>query len=138
MDDLVNKLAERLEEHGLYLDYEKVESIAYEFLREHKDEQNVGVMLYRTKNNPREKAFSEQWHEDNKIKTYMNYGNGLLQDLFVQVDKDTQRRRLIYEITKNDRAIVATVIQWLGTNIGFSFLESALLRCGYRITKIKP
>ncbi len=51
------------------------------------------------------------------------------------MDKD---RKPIFHITKNDRVIVATVIQWLGTNIGFNFLERTLKKCGYKIVKIEP
>jgi len=29
--------------------------------------------------------------------------------------------------------VAATVIQWLGSNVGMSFLEESLGSCGYRI-----
>lgn len=38
------------------------------------------------------------------------------------------------EISDRERQIASTVIQWLGSNIGMSFLECALQRCGRKIT----
>lgn len=40
-----------------------------------------------------------------------------------------------YEVTQRDAEIVATVIQWLGSNCGMSFLQAALQKCGLRIEK---
>ena len=36
---------------------------------------------------------------------------------------------------ERDRIVAATVIQWLGSNVGFGFLEEALRKCGYRIER---
>lgn len=33
--------------------------------------------------------------------------------------------------------MAATVVQWLGSNIGMSFLEESLERCGYKIVEVK-
>jgi hypothetical protein len=136
MEHLNNILYKRFSSRGIYLDEEELGEISTELIQSYKDEQNFGIMWERTKTNNREAAFSEEWYEHNKIKTFMNWGYGALQDLFIDRDK-MDRKIFIYEITKNDRVIVATVIQWLGTNIGFSFLERALKRCGYEIVKIK-
>lgn len=38
--------------------------------------------------------------------------------------------------TLRDRQIAATVIQWLGTNVGMCFLDQALARAGYRVVRI--
>lgn len=42
-------------------------------------------------------------------------------------------RKVIQEINNRDRMIVATVIQWLGSNCGMCFLGEALERFGARI-----
>ena len=37
------------------------------------------------------------------------------------------------KITNRDKYVVATVIQWLGTNVGWCFLEECLKECGYTL-----
>jgi hypothetical protein len=70
----------------------------------------------------RESAFFEQW-------------------LHEQSEESSMSRQLfeswgIQDETVREVAIMASLIQWLGTNVGFAFLESALKRCGYRIERI--
>ena len=126
-----NKLEKILVEHGIYLDYEELESITYDIIKEYKEGYNVGLFPERVEFNPREKAFANEWQKENEILCYVNQGRGTLQNLMY--DKNNKP---IFYITDNDRVIVATVIQWLGTNIGFDFLERALKGCGYKIVKI--
>lgn len=38
-------------------------------------------------------------------------------------------------LSSRERRIVSTVIQWLGSSVGFDFLNLALKRAGYRIVK---
>lgn len=135
MDNKLSEvLQEELKKHDVYLGEEELDIISDALIKQYTNDQNWGIMLDRIKFNDREKAFAEQWHEDNEIKRYMNHGHGLLQDLFI--DRDKFNNRLFHHIiTRNDRTIVATVIQWLGTNIGISFLERALNRCGYKLVK---
>jgi len=93
-------------------------------------------------NNPREIAFAEEWERQNVDRRGVDYGFGILQDLFIQSPSGGLNirwdRKCRARITKRDRFIVATVIQWLGSNVGMSFLHAALAKCGYRIVKIKP
>jgi len=72
--------------------------------------------------NPREVAFAEQWQRENDERgiTPTYYGCTLDQLLKRRADEKTIKE-------------VATIIQWLGSNVGFSFLGEALARCGYRI-----
>lgn len=135
MDSKINEiLHEQLKKHDVYLGDEELDIISDAVIKQYIDDQNWGIMLERNKFNDIEKAFSEQWHEDNIIKRHMNQGHGLLQDLFIDRDK-FNNRIFHYIITRNDRTIVATVIQWLGTNVGMSFLTRALNRCGYNLVK---
>lgn len=70
-------------------------------------------------------------------------GRGLLETLMVQpvdASKPSTRgggswanTRTAFVITPRDRKIVATIIQWLGTNVGMGFLHEALRRCGLYI-----
>jgi hypothetical protein len=136
MENHLNEvLHEHLKKHDIYLDDEELEAINTSIIQEYKNDQNWGIMLERHQFNPREKAFAETWHDDNKIKVWVNNGYGLLQDLFIDRDKFSHKR-FLYRITVNDRAIVATVIQWLGSNIGMDFLERALKKAGYKLEKI--
>lgn len=82
----------------------------------------------------REKAFARLWRNDNKKKSWFNSGFGTLQDLFFYTGNIFQYYPLLI-ITNRDRVIAATVIQWLGSNVGFSFLQKALNMCGYKIVK---
>jgi hypothetical protein len=105
---------------------------------------NRGLKYERTKSNIREKTFADLWEEENQCKTHVNYGMGIAQDLMVMPKKMQPKISLSfygqdvfvkYKLTKRERIILATVIQWLGSNIGFCFLETALKNCGYRIVK---
>ncbi|WP_417459061.1 hypothetical protein [Kordiimonas sp.] len=72
----------------------------------------------------RENAFHKQWiHEQD------NYGSPMLENLFASWG--------IGDATPREVAVVASTIEWLGTNVGFCFLESALRRCGYEIKKVE-
>ena len=123
-------LEKALNKRKIYLDYDELEEITSGVIIENLEQYNVGLFLERTKFNDIEKAFSDEWEKENKILIHMNQGRGTLQNLMYEDGK------ALFHITKNDRVIVATIIQWLGTNIGFSFLESALRRCGFKIVKI--
>ena len=49
----------------------------------------------------------------------------------------TIRKKWGVDINERDRMIVATVIQWLGSNVGFSFLHETLKDFGYIIVEKK-
>lgn len=106
--------------------------------------ENKGLFSERQEHNPREKAFADEWERENTNCRAIDYGWGTLQNLFIKTDGPGGRlwsplfhRRIVTRINKRDRFIVATVIQWLGSNVGMSFLHSALKKCGYRIVKIE-
>jgi hypothetical protein len=123
-------LEKALNKKGVFLDLDELESIENDVVNEWKESFNEGLFYERTKFNKKEKVFSDEWKEQNKIQHHINYGYETLQCLMIGKD-----RKPLYYITQNDRVIVATVIQWLGTNIGFYFLEKALKKCGYKIVK---
>lgn len=83
----------------------------------------------------REKAFSMAWRKTNKSISFLNHGYGTLQCLFTHHEKWFVRHDLI--IKKRDRYIVATAIQWIGTNVGFCWLQEVLESLGYKLVKIK-
>lgn len=90
----------------------------------------------RTKWNKKERAFAENWIDENIQRGWLNHGYGILQGLFIEGgERPLEFPRLITRITKRDRMIVATIVQWLGTNCGWCFLEECLHKCGYKIVK---
>lgn len=97
---------------------------------------NVGISVKRLEHNERERAFHDQWLQENAPVSYVNHGHGILQDLFIEGSSMNLlgSRRVIEEISNRDRQIVATVIQWLGSNCGMCFLSEALSRFGAKIT----
>lgn len=104
---------------------------------------NLGFHTHRLNfdNSDLENAFSEKWAKENKPDRALNYGGGILQDLFYRPEAAgfklfTPKRAL--EITNRDRMVAATVVQWLGSNVGFCFLEECLKKAGYSIKYKKP
>lgn len=90
---------------------------------------NVGINTKRLQHNPREQAFHDQWLQENAPVAGVNCGHGILQDLFIETgDLMGFNRKVVEEINNRDRQIVATVIQWLGSNCGMAFLNEALSR----------
>ena len=76
-----------------------------------------------------ENAFHDEWIKENLPQPGLNSGRGILQGLMNHHE---------IEISDRERKIVASIIQWLGTNIGSSFLDNSLKRAGYSpLTKTK-
>lgn len=98
---------------------------------------NRGFMYCRVHDNPREAAFAQVWEDECKERKWINYGYGLIQDLFFTGNRNFIFPQVIchHEVTDSERFVAATVVQWLGTNCGMSFLEEALSKCGYKIVK---
>jgi hypothetical protein len=78
-----------------------------------------------------EKAFAEAWEKEQQ----RSYGMPLVQALMVVHRPGEVSGRVAFWLTPRERVIVASIVQWLGTNVGFAFLREALRRCGYRITE---
>jgi len=71
----------------------------------------------------RENAFHKEWWMENESR----FGKSISTLLFNSWG--------ITSPTTREVAIVASLITWLGTNVGFCFVERALKRCGYKIIK---
>lgn len=76
-----------------------------------------GARTYRFAENPAEKVLSDEWHSEN---TREGVGHGMLSWLMGDGNKPGAT-------TARDEYVAATVIQWLGTPVGHSFLE----KCGF-------
>lgn len=130
---LQNYLNSELE---IYPSEHELQTIMKLALNQDAHESNVGYRFERTKHNPRELAFYEQWKKENQPIAGINSGNGILQDLFIESKVgDPFYKKWVLEINNRDRMIVATVIQWLGSNVGMGFLYSVLERFNARIVE---
>jgi len=96
-----------------------------------------------------EKIFQEIWNREN------SEGRDLAQKLFIVSKKSAvlfdgpDQDQLpyhdfisgdsvcIYNLTEREQCIIATIIQWLGTNVGFGFLQEVLKQSGYFLTSLK-
>lgn len=114
---------------------EEIEKIMLLAKRADEYRSNVGMCRDRLEHNNREMAFHEQWLKENLPEPGINYGRGVLQDLFTATrdNNPTKQQIILEEMTNRDRMIVATVIQWLGSNCGMAFLGDSLGRFGAKI-----
>lgn len=98
---------------------------------------NMGYRAERIEHNPIEKAFHDLWLKWNEPKPGINNGHGILQDLFIERDNNMFSRKWVAEISPRERWIVATIIQWLGTNVGMSFLYEVFREVDMKIVNSK-
>jgi len=120
-----------------------MEKQEFDKLIESNGSKNLGWKTFRLSEdfyNDREIALSEHWQKENIKNTGINFGQGILQDNFCEhkghpfsIGGDVMHLK----INNRDRFIVATIIQWLGTNVGFCWLQEAFKKAGYSITKNK-
>jgi hypothetical protein len=96
-----------------------------------------------------EKVFQEQWDKINRERSGFSCPEGIAQALFY-VDKASADKfdgpnrddtglfqSPVYRLTGREQRIIATIIQWLGTNCGQSFLDTCFKKCGYQLQSIK-
>lgn len=85
----------------------------------------------------RERTFADEWEKEAEPNPGINSGLGTLQGLLI--DRSGPgifgRHRVIAWVTKREAMIVATIMQWLGTNCGFCWLEETLKKAGYRLVR---
>lgn len=126
---------ENIEDGACRLTEDEKQDLADAMVRDLMWQENRGYFEERCDHNPREKAFRDHWLKENEPCPGVNAGWGILQDLFINHDrtKPIYRPKYLEKMQPRDRAIVATVIQWLGTNCGWCFLEETLKKCGYTI-----
>jgi len=120
-----------------------MEQSEFDLLIKKNGSKNLGWKTDRLKYDPKdiENALSEHWVKENKKRGGINFGHGILQDLFFErlghPFNIMAVAHCFLKITNRDRLITATVIQWLGTNVGFCWLKEALSKAGYDIVKRK-
>lgn len=93
-----------------------------------KHEGKWSARLSPDRGNAREEVFATRWEEENRTR------RGILVCLLhsrfnergsQEVDED--------DLTQEEASNAATVIQWLGSPVGWSFLEKCIRECGYRL-----
>lgn len=99
---------------------------------------NIGHRIERCRFGFKERVFSEMWQKENAP----SFQNDLsfLQRLFLRVTQPWNpfspwvRPRMI--IKARDEFLVATVVQWLGTSVGWDFLERCVKACGFDLVPV--
>ena len=92
-----------------------------------------GLHTRRLSQNPIEKALSDGWAEE--IVSVSSINENTLLDGLLELQGRENNRPIGYA-TQRDHVIAATVVQWLGSPVGFSFLQRALEGAGYEVNKI--
>jgi hypothetical protein len=75
---------------------------------------NKGLHQYRFQNNPMEEKYAKAWEKENKS------GSNDILDYLLAKDCNSPQDG---EVSERDRLVAATVIQWLGSPVGQSFIE---------------
>jgi hypothetical protein len=97
---------------------------------------HVGVHASRLKwNNPRELAFARQWEKENKngkILWHLSYRDNTHSLGFDPLHRNITQ---LMPYDQNSATVAATVVQWLGSNVGLDFVRISLDKCGYKIVR---
>jgi hypothetical protein len=92
----------------------------------------------------RERAFAEIWEEAQQ-------DNQALHHLMIVSAKEGEpgaykpmgpfgpafAKKPLGETSERDEIVAATVMQWLGTNVGFAYVEKALAKAGYKLVQTR-
>jgi hypothetical protein len=97
--------------------------------------QNKGFWFHRIKHpaSKLEKALYKRWRKENTRPS----GSTLPRLFYPQNPTVSTYPVPVVKITRRDRFIVATAIQWLGSNCGFCMLREALSDAGYDVVPKK-
>jgi hypothetical protein len=101
---------------------------------------NRGLHAERLQNDPLglEVALAERWALECQGRHGVSGGRGVLDllcseadDIDIWLGLGHGHRKPLVELDDSHRTVAATVIQWLGTNVGRGFLEEAFSAAGY-------
>lgn len=95
------------------------------------------------RNNRRETVFAQAWEDENSEagRTARISSHGLLNSLMTKEtiqrtgNSGYPRLERVGSYDENAAAVAATVVQWLGTNVGFDFLVQTLDKAGYDVVE---
>lgn len=88
-----------------------------------KDLKHEGRWPHRFRTNPREAIFAKEWANQERL-------NHTLEWLLTTSQDQTIQER---ELTQEEATAAATIAQWLGSPVGFCWLEETLEKAGYKL-----
>lgn len=97
-----------------------------------------GLHVYRLaedQENPLEQIYARRWREENG--SHLHLLISLLSDGRKIDPFSLWSEPPLMEVTQNIATAVATVVQWLGSNVGQSFVQEALREHGYVLVERK-
>jgi hypothetical protein len=77
-----------------------------------------------------EKLFAEEWRKANHPPCWLNHGLGVLEHLLV-CDETNFSLKQSRELTQAEATAAATVVQWLGTAVGWQWLCDCMHKAGF-------
>ena len=83
-----------------------------------------GLHVHRLLQNPRELVFAEAWRKDQEVSQKVSKAS-VLYTILNAPDATYER----------DAQVAATVIQWLGSPVGFCWLVETLEKAGYTLSQ---
>lgn len=128
-DDEANEQQELLPIVHRSMDYRRVES-------DRRLRTEGAIMVERSDTPTLEESFAYEWEAENVPQPGVNQGHGVLQNLMFDPTSGRGWRSdgVCREvITQRDARIVATIVQWLGTNVGSGFLHRVFEKAGYQL-----
>jgi hypothetical protein len=94
-----------------------------------------GVWFDRTKaedgTGPREKAFADTWQKENVPRRHFPFSSSCS-----RLEMLMRNESRLIPVSEESATAVATIVQWLGSNCGWVFLEASLHNAGYRIVPL--
>lgn len=83
-----------------------------------------GISKNRLQFNPKERIFADAWTDQNRI-----IGRSAMTIEWLLHPTDGM------PVTQEECTVAATMMQWLGSPVGFNFLEDALKSAGYELVR---
>jgi hypothetical protein len=85
---------------------------------EHSEIEHKGRSAHRLASSPRERVFAEEWERQQRSSHTLQWL------LCASADQNQQDR----ELTQEEATCAATLMQWLGSPVGFAWLEDTLMK----------
>lgn len=127
--------------NNAHLDHYELEKIVQKAILIGKHEFDEGIATERCAGNFKEEVFRSEWKRHNDpfgIGSPHGYLQTMLKGLCenpIGIGRQGKLKDFDYVVSGRERTIVATVIQWLGTNVGWEFLNKCVDRMGYKLEK---
>lgn len=95
--------------------------------------------------NQREQAFVDTWAKENSYHDLLallysvpaNRGDDGAERVYDPMYLEAWAKFPLGDVTERDRIVVATIIQWFGSNCGFDFIRQAVEKCGYTLERCR-